>query len=125
MDYYALRHFHVTCVALSGTFFLLRGVWMMATPELLRRRWVRTLPHIVDTCLLGSAIGLATLSGQYPFAQAWLTAKVLALVAYIVLGAIALKHGRTAGVRIAAFAAALTAFCYIVTVAITKQPLPF
>lgn len=125
MDYLALRHVHIACVTASGSLFLLRGIWMLAMPDMLRRRWVRTLPHLVDTGLLASAIGLATLSGQYPFAQPWLTAKVLALCAYIVLGAIALKYGRTMRVRITALAAALAVFGYIVTVAATRQPMPF
>lgn len=125
MDYLALRHVHIACVATSGTLFLLRGIFMLAAPDMLRQRWVRTVPHIVDTALLASAIGLATLSGQYPFAQPWLTAKVLALCAYIVLGAIALKHGRSMRARVAAMVAALAVFGYIVTVAATRQPMPF
>lgn len=125
MDYLALRHLHIACVATSGTLFLLRGLCMLAMPALLRQRWLRTVPHLVDTCLLASAIGLATLSGQYPFARPWLTAKVLALCAYIVLGAIALRHGRSLRMRIAALVAALAVFGYIVGVAVTRQPLPF
>ena len=125
MDYLALRHVHIACVATSGTLFLLRGLFMLAVPDMLRQRWVRTVPHIVDTGLLASAIGLATTSGQYPFAQPWLTAKVLALCAYIVLGTVALKHGRSMRVRVAAMVAALAVFGYIVTVAATRQPIPF
>ncbi|MHB1249164.1 MAG: SirB2 family protein, partial [Polaromonas sp.] len=62
------------------------------------------------------------------FVQAWLTAKVLALTVYIVLGSVALKRGKTRGVRRWAFAAALAAFVYIVAVALTRQamiPLAF
>jgi uncharacterized membrane protein SirB2 len=55
----------------------------------------------------------------------WLTAKVVALVAYIVLGAVALKYGRTRGIRTAALAGALATFGYIVAVAVTKNPLFF
>ena len=55
----------------------------------------------------------------------WLTAKVLALIAYIVLGAIGLKYGRTRKIRIAAWVAALLTFGYIVAVALTRQVLPF
>jgi uncharacterized membrane protein SirB2 len=55
----------------------------------------------------------------------WLTAKVLGLLAYIVLGSIALKRGRTRGQRILAFAAALLAAAYVVSVALTRDPLGF
>ena len=80
------------------------------------------LPHAVDTVLLLSALGLAWLSQQWPFAQAWLTAKVLALVLYIVLGTLALKRARTLGARITAFVAAFAVYLYIVGAAISRSP---
>jgi uncharacterized membrane protein SirB2 len=121
MDYLSLKHFHMSCAALSGSLFLLRGAWMLRASPMLQQRWVRIAPHIVDTLLLASAIGLATWSHQYPGQQPWLTAKVAALLGYIVLGSIALKRGRTKGQRKAAFAAALLLFAYIVTLAITRR----
>lgn len=125
MDYYALKHFHMTCAGLSGALFLLRGAWMLRASPMLQQKWVRIAPHLVDTLLLASAIGLAVWSGQYPGPQAWLTAKLSALVGYIVLGSVALKRGRTKKQRQAAFVAALALFCYIVAVAVTKRPMPF
>lgn len=123
MPYIALKHLHVTFVALSGLLFLVRGIWMLRDSPRLQQRWARIVPHIVDTLLLASAIGLAVVSHQYPGQMPWLTAKVVGLVAYIVLGTIALKRGRTQGVRAAAFAGALACFVYIVAVAVTKNPL--
>lgn len=121
MDYLSLKHVHMSCAGLSGSLFLLRGVWMLRASPMLQRRWVRIAPHIVDTLLLASAIGLAAWSHQYPGQQPWLTAKLSALFGYIVLGTIALKRGRTRGQRAAAFVAALALFAYIVTVAVTKS----
>lgn len=125
MSYLVVKHLHVSCVALSGFFFLLRGVWMLAGSGRLHRRWVRIVPHIVDTLLLASALALVTWSAQHPFVQGWLTAKVVALAVYIVLGSIALKRGKTGLVRIVAFMAAVVTFAYIVAVAVTKQIFPF
>lgn len=125
MTYIALKHIHMTFAVLSGLLFLLRGCWMMADSALLQRRWVKIAPHLIDTLLLASAVGLALRGGHNPFAQAWLSAKVVALVVYIVLGTVALKRGKTKSVRVAAFAGALAAFGYIVAVAVTKQPMPF
>lgn len=124
MDYYTLKHFHMGCAAASGSLFLLRGVWMLRTSPLLQQRWVKIVPHLVDTALLASAVTLAVWSGQYPFAQGWLTAKVVALLGYIVLGTIALKRGRTPAIRAGAFIGALALFGYIVAVALTKQAIP-
>lgn len=125
MDYYALKYLHMSCAALSGGLFLLRGCWMLFQPARLQQRWVRVAPHVIDTALLASAVTLAVLSGQYPLAQGWLSAKLLALLLYIVLGTVALKRGKTRAVRATAFAAALACFGYIVAVAVSKQPLPF
>ena len=94
---------------------------MLLDSPLLQRRWVKVVPHVVDTLLLTSALGLVFWSGQYPFVQTWLTAKVLALLAYIVLGTIALKRGKTKGVRTFALLAALAVFTYIVAVALTRN----
>jgi uncharacterized membrane protein SirB2 len=43
----------------------------------------------------------------------------------VVLGAVALKRGRTRSVRLAALLAAMGVFGYIVSVAVTKQPAGF
>lgn len=122
MSYLAVKHLHVTFAALSGMLFLLRGIWMLRGSGLLQQKWVKIVPHVIDTVLLGSALVMVFWSGQYPFAQGWLTAKVLALIAYIVLGTIALKRGKTKQVRLTAFIGALLVFAYIVKVALTRQP---
>lgn len=125
MDYSAIKQLHIACAALSGSLFLLRGIWMLRDSSLLQRRWVRVVPHVVDTLLLTSAIFLVVFSGQYPFAQGWLTAKVFALLVYIVLGIVALRPGRSKALRGWAFIAALAVFAYIGSVAMTKQVFVF
>ncbi len=98
---------------------------MLQDSPMLARRWVRVAPHVVDTVLLASAIALATMIGRYPLVHGWLTAKVLGLIAYVVLGTVALKRGRTHGTRLAAFCGSLVVFAYIVAVAVTKSAAPF
>ena len=121
MSYLALKHLHVTCVVLSGLGFCLRGWWMARQSPLLQHRLSRVLPHVVDSLLLGSALTMAWLSGQYPFAQGWLTAKLCGLIAYIVFGALALKRAKTRVLRLRFFALALMAYAYIVSVALTRN----
>ena len=125
MSYLALKYFHVTCVVLSGSGFVLRGFWMLTDSPLLARPWVKVVPHIVDTLLLASAISLSLLSQQYPLAQDWLSAKVFALFAYIGFGSVALRHGRNKPVRAAAWCVALSIFAYIVSVALARDPRGF
>jgi uncharacterized membrane protein SirB2 len=125
MQYLALKWVHIACAILSISGFALRGILMLADSPLLAARFVRIAPHVVDTVLLASALWLAALIGQYPFVQGWLTGKVLALIAYIVLGTVALKRARSKAVRAAAFALALATAAYILSVALTRNPLGF
>jgi len=125
MLYVTLKAVHIACAIVSIAGFALRGVLMLADSPLLATRFARVAPHVVDTVLLASALWLAALIGQYPFVEGWLTAKVLALIAYIVLGAVALKRARGEAGRAGAFALALGAAAYIVSVALTRDPLGF
>ncbi|MEW6164115.1 MAG: SirB2 family protein [Pseudomonadota bacterium] len=123
MLYVALKHLHVACVVLSITGFCLRGLLLARKSALAGRRWLRVLPHVNDTLLLAAALGLTMQTGQYPFLDGWLTAKVFGLIAYIILGALALQSGRPAAMRIVAGAAAVVVFGWIVSVALAKHPL--
>lgn len=125
MDYSFIKHIHLTTVTITLALFVLRGIWMMADSPLLQMRWVRIVPHVNDTLLLASGLGLAIMLGQYPLVNGWLTAKLFGLILYIVLGTLAIKRGRTKRIRIAAWIAALVVFGYIVTVAVTHNPFPF
>jgi len=125
LSYLAVKHLHITCALLSGLFFLFRAYWRWRDAAIMSRPWVRILPHVIDTVLLASALTMVYLSGQYPFVQAWLTAKVLALLVYISAGTIALKRGRTATIRQYALLVAILSYAYILMVAIHRSPLPF
>ncbi len=120
-----LKHLHITCVALSYSLFFLRGIWMLRDSSLLQQRWIKIAPHMVDTLLLASAIALAWQLGISPLAAPWLGAKIVALLFYIVIGAYALKRGRTKRIRLTAWLAAQMVFFYIVSVAVTHDPAPW
>jgi uncharacterized membrane protein SirB2 len=77
---------------------------------------------VIDTVLLASAVAMATLAHLSPLAHPWLATKIGALLVYIVLGSIALKRGSTRTVRVAAFAAAIGIYAYIIAVALTRDP---
>jgi len=123
--YSLIKYVHVVSVGLSLTGFFLRGVLMIRASPLLNARWIRVLPHINDTILLVAALSLAAMSGQYPFVVDWVTAKVSGLIAYIILGSLALRAGSTRRTRIVCWLAALAVFGWIVSVALTRQPAGF
>lgn len=125
MQYFAAHHAHVAFVVTSIVLFVLRGGLMLADSPALRWPVFRVLPHVVDTMLLASALWLVSVM-QLPFFQTpWLVAKVLGLLAYIGLGSIALRRGRSRQARAAAFVLALFTVSWIVSVAVLHHPAGF
>ena len=125
MSYLALKHLHITCALLTIVSFSLRGYWMLVDSQLLQHKLVRILPHMVDTVLLASAVALTITIQQYPFQDAWLTAKLFALLVYIAFGTMALKRGRTKRTRAVYFVLSIATFVYIFSVARSHQAIPW
>jgi uncharacterized membrane protein SirB2 len=123
MDYVAIRMIHETAVALSVTGFFIRGLGRLAGAEPLGGRLARSLPHVIDTVLLSSALVLAWMLGITPLSAPWLMAKVFGLLAYVGLGVVAMHARVSTGVRLAAWIGALVTAGWIVSVAVTKNPL--
>lgn len=121
MDYATLKLVHQSAVTLSIIGFFARGWGSLAGAAWVRGHAARTLPHVVDTVLLGSAVGLAWLLQLNPLSTPWLAAKIIGLLAYIGLGMVALRPQRRPAQRTIAWVAALLCFAQIVAVAITKR----
>jgi uncharacterized membrane protein SirB2 len=121
--YLQLRHVHITLAILSVSIFTLRGLLMLAQSRHVQSPWLKYPSYTVDTLLLTAAAMLMTVIHQYPFQTGWLTMKVALLVVYVGLGTVALKRGRTPGVRAAAFVAALLTVGLLFTVARAHHPL--
>jgi uncharacterized membrane protein SirB2 len=123
MDYAVLKGTHQTAVVLSLTGFFVRGLGSFAAAPWATGRVARTLPHVVDTVLLLSALALAWMLRLSPGAAPWLAAKIGGLLLYIALGMLALRPGRPLALRATAWLAALLTFGWIVSVAMTKNAL--
>lgn len=122
MSYALIKMIHISSVITSFLLFFLRGIWLIKDSPNLRQRWVKILPHVIDTILLTSAITLAIKIQQSPLSDPWLTAKVTGILIYIGLGMVAMRFGKTRQTRISAWIAAECVFIYIVMVALTKSP---
>ncbi|WP_331352652.1 SirB2 family protein [Cellvibrio sp. UBA7671] len=122
--YLALKHLHLTFVVLSLLAFFVRGIWLFMNSSMLSRKWVKILPHIISTILLVSGIVLAVHLSMSPGSQTWLMAKIIGLVAYIGLGIAAFKVPNP-NARKLLWVSALIVFAYIVSVAISRNPLGF
>ena len=120
--YPQIKLVHIWCVALSGSLFALRGTMMLAGSNGVYHPALKYLSYLIDTTLLGAAVLLTLILHQYPFVQSWLTAKVLLLVVYIVLGVFALRRGRSRVSRAGFFIAALAVYLFIVSIAVAHDP---
>ena len=121
MDYLTVKLIHQSAVALSLTGFFVRGAASLSGATWVQSRMAKTLPHIIDTVLLLSALTLAWMLSLTPANAPWLMAKVVGLVAYVALGVIAMRPTRSRRVRVAAWLAAMATAAWIVSVAITKS----
>jgi uncharacterized membrane protein SirB2 len=128
MAYTTLKLIHVSAVALAFFGFAARGLGVVSGAAWVRHRVTRTLPHLIDTVLLLSALGMLWVTRLSPWALPWLRAKLVGLIIYIALGVIALRPSaagraeRPHVVRLLAWIGALVAFGYTVSVAVTKSP---
>ena len=122
--YMALKHSHMLFALLSVLLLIVRFALLTKGSALLQTKFLKIVPHVVDTLLLLSAISLMMTLSQYPISTPWLTDKVVGVAAYILMGVVALK-GRTPMLRIMAFLGALGWLSLVVRVAITKTPVLF
>src|SRR5690606_28226536 len=122
--YPILKHLHMTMALLTFLSFFVRGIWMWRQSPLLHKRIVKILPHIIDTVLLVCAIALALVLSLSPMNQPWLMAKLMALVVYIGLGVVAIKHAKPMEPS-TRWIATVVVFLYILSVAQSKDHLVF
>ena len=79
---------HVACAVTSVSFFVVRSLWMLQSSPRLDALWVRISPHVIDTVLFITGLYLAAL-WAWP---TWVMVKLGGVVAYILLGALALRR---------------------------------
>ncbi len=130
--YLPLKHIHLSLVFLSLGLFVLRGsarlfieqypLWASLNRGFTDIKIARIAPHIIDTFLLLSGVLLTLTIQQYPGSHAWLSVKMLLLVAYILLGIKAMRSQQVMQQRLY-FALAITCITLLITVAKTHHPL--
>lgn len=121
--YLILKNFHMAFAGIAIVGFLLRGYWHVTDSKLLQSRATRVLPHVSDALFLVTGIWLVLMLNLNALQYDWLLAKFAGLFAYIGLGMVAFRFGRTPGIRLVAFIAAVMSFAYIVGAALAKSPL--
>lgn len=122
--YPVVKAMHIGLVLTSGSLFALRGLAVFFGYNAAMRAPVRHLSHAIDTALLAAALALLAILHLNPFTTPWLAAKLALLVAYIVLGSLALR-ARAPSHRMPAFVAALLCFAAMYSIARRHDPLGF
>ncbi|GHB97663.1 SirB2 family protein [Thermomonas carbonis] len=121
--YPQIKQFHIALALLSGSLFALRGGFALGGarwPQALPVKW---LSYAIDTALLTAALMLLTILPWAMFANGWLLAKIALLVAYVVLGVLAMRPGRTQRGRATCYVAALLVFASVYAIARAHHPL--
>ncbi len=118
-----IKILHLTFILLSISSFVARVFIAEKQPAMLEQKWLKIGPHILNSLLLLTGFTLvfqgSWLSGEY----GWIVAKLIALVAYVGLGIVAIKS--EGPLRWKAFAGALACFVYIALVAVSKHAFIF
>ncbi|MCZ6888422.1 MAG: SirB2 family protein [Gammaproteobacteria bacterium] len=124
MIYLILKYVHIASAALTATMFIARGILMLRDSPLFQQRIMRIAPHAIDTVLLASALTMVFMIGWNPLTTPWLLTKLVVLFAYIGVGLVAMRFGKTKRVRATAWVIALCLLGYIAAVAMTKNVMP-
>ncbi len=120
--YPQLKQGHVFLVTLSGSLFLLRGLGAVAGARWPGHAGLRVASVAIDTLLFAAGATLWFLLQLNPLRDHWLGAKLILLMAYVVLGSFALKRARSAGARVLFLTAALAVFATMIGIAIAHHP---
>ena len=120
--YPQIKTVHLWLAIASGAVFAVRGLF-----ALLGMRWPRWLlvkwaSYTIDTALLTAAAMLFTILPAGMFANGWLALKVVLVVAYIVLGILAMRTSLTTPRRAAFYLAALAVYAQVYGIARAHHP---
>ena len=118
-----LKSLHITLAYLTVIGFAVRGLWAIVDSPMREEKWVRVLPHLIDTALLSIGVVMVFSIGA-SFTDGWLAAKMLALLGYIGFGVLTMRAGSRV-LKVTGFVLALACVGYLFAVAFSRSPLPF
>ena len=121
MNFLLLKYVHILSVAVSFALLFIRGIWLLQFYPPAQEKWVKALPHIVDTLLVISALGM--LYTYPPSGQGeWMTAKITLILVYLGVLVYLLKFARNFLQRLLAWVLASALFLFITSIAVLHHP---
>lgn len=121
--YLPVKQAHIGLVTLSGTIFVLRGGAVLAGQSWPMARALRVASMLIDTALLTAGATLWAILSLDPLRDGWLGVKLLAVVAYIVVGTFALKRAPTWRAKAVCYGVSLALLAAVVGIALRHHPL--
>lgn len=82
---------HLLLILLSFASFLLRTLWGFQGSALLNNEVALKAHKVITLLMLLSALVLCFFIGQYPFLDAWVTEKLILLIAYVAFAILAFR----------------------------------
>ncbi|MCJ2376048.1 SirB2 family protein [Vibrio sp. ZSDZ34] len=113
---------HLALIVLSFISFLLRTLWGFKGSPLLENKLAFAAHKAITLTMLISALILCFMINQYPFVDAWLTEKLMLLIAYVAFAMLAFKPSITAKTR--SILASVTCFLFVMIFYIAKLHTP-
>lgn len=118
-----LKTIHLTLAYATVLGFVVRGFWSLTDSALRSQKWVKIVPHVIDTLLLVLGVAMAVQLSISPL-EGWLAAKLVGLLAYIGFGVLTMRAAGTPA-KLVGFVGALASVGYIFAVAFARNPWPF
>lgn len=118
-----LLSIHVSTVVISIVLFNIRAYGLVTEAGWRKKRLLLVMPHVNDSLLLFSAIAMCFQIKQYPLVNDWLSVKLVLLLLYIILGLLFMRKARSNTQRWWLYMVSMLCFGFIVSVAITHNPL--
>jgi uncharacterized membrane protein SirB2 len=120
--YLFLKYLHIFCVAASFSLFFVRGLWIMRVYPPASEPWIKALPHVVDSLLLLSAVGMVATAPRFDW-NTPMQVKLGLIVIYIGLAVLVFRAGTPSLAKAFAWVGGLLLFLYVTTVALVQHPL--
>ena len=121
VNFLLLKYLHILSVAASFALLFIRGIWLLQSYPPAQERWVKVLPHVIDTILLLSALGMLYVHSASGNGE-WMTVK-LALIAFYVAALVYLmRFARNTLQKLAAWILASLMFLFITSVSVLHHP---
>lgn len=122
--YAGLLLLHKIAVLTSISVFFIRGLGVIYSREWVTRKPVKIVPHVIDTVLILSAVGIVLVT-PFAFSDPWILMKTLGVLVYVALSVVVFKVAKSRAQRALFWVLNLAVLFFLVAVAVEKQVWPF